>query len=66
MEHTRDFQVVDIGRDTLDEARVLYALHGAAKVSLGGFHVGASLCRYGHLYIRPFFAAYSTASTMCE
>jgi len=63
VEHTREFQVIDIGRDTLDEARILYALHGAAEVSTGGFHIGGGLCHQGHLYIHPFFAACSTAST---
>ena len=66
VEHSRDFQVVDVGRDALDEARVLHALHRAAEVSLGGFHFGGILCRHGHFYVRPFFAAYSTASMMCE
>src|SRR5260221_736578 len=72
VEHTRDFQVVDVCRNALDEARVLHPLHRATEVSRGSlsfrsfFYFGGLRYRCAHLCVCPFLAACSTASTICE
>src|SRR5258706_8585467 len=72
VEHTCDFQVVDVCRNALDEARVLHPLHRATEVSRGSlsfrsfFYFGGLRYRCAHLCVCPFLAACSTASTICE
>src|SRR5260221_1311674 len=70
LEHTRDVQIIDIGGNPLEEARVLHPLHRATEVSLGSFrsllYFGGGLYRSAHFCICPFLAACSTASTIWE
>ena len=73
VKHTREFQVVDIGGNTLEQARVLHPFHRATEVFLRSFgpfggllYFGGFLNRCAHFCVCPFLAACSTASTICE